>query len=352
MNGAIETLPAEWYSSTDTYRLEREQIFAREWIYVASEAELQQCGDYITTAIAGYPIYLIRQQDGSIKAFHNVCRHRAAPLLCATAGQVTAKTISCPYHGWSYNLEGKLVAAPHFDCLTDCDRAEWSLFSIQVAIYKNLIFVNLSAEAAPFSQAFRELLEVIENSEFDINSYRFHSKLVREGNFNWKAWVDGFQECYHCMTIHPIFTRDFALQRYKVENHNRFSVHSCERKSESSSGVSNGLWLWAYPNLGLPIYEPCFYTLQVNPLAVNRTQLTYSFHFRDCTDEKLIRNFRGFVDQITDEDINICESVQKNLDTGIYQKGVLHGSRENGVAYFQSLVRQAISSRDGDYRPG
>jgi phenylpropionate dioxygenase-like ring-hydroxylating dioxygenase large terminal subunit len=338
----IKTLSSQWYCDQEIYQRERREIFAKEWIYAAHESELPCAGDYITLEIAGYAIIILRNSEGHLKSFHNVCRHRAAPLLTAETGKLEGKLISCRYHGWSYNQEGCLAATPLFEELPDLKRAELSLYDVQVNTYRGLIFVNLSAEAIPFVDAFGSLTEVMNDSDCSLESYKLHSKLTREGSFNWKVWLDGYQECYHCMTIHPIFNKDFALQKYKIENVDRFSIHSCERKVESPSGSFNGLWLWVYPNLGMPCYEPCYYTLRVNPLAVDRTKLEYTFHVRDTEDTKTIEEFRQFVDQITSEDINVCEAVQKNLKSGIYQDGILNPRRENGVAYYQSLVRQAV----------
>ncbi len=343
MNGAVDALPVEWYTDTAIYQAERRNIFANQWLYAASLEELRQPGDFVTTEIAQYPICLVRQADHTIKAFHNICRHRAAPLLNQSTGHLETGTLTCRYHGWSYNTAGELLAAPYFDCLTQCDREEYSLFPVQVHEYNDLIFVNLAPEAPAFSSAYSELIQVVADSECKFSDYAYHSKITREGSFNWKVWMDGYQECYHCTTIHPIFSRDFMLQQYKVENHERFSIHSCKRKVESQSGAFSGLWLWVYPNLGMPVYEPCFYTLQVNPLGVAATRLTYTFHFRKDSSEELIGEFTDFVEQVTSEDINICEAVHRNMESGIFRQGVLHATRENGVAYFHSLVRAAVS---------
>jgi phenylpropionate dioxygenase-like ring-hydroxylating dioxygenase large terminal subunit len=208
--------------------------------------------------------------------------------------------------------------------------------------------VNLSPYEAAFSEEHSELTERIDNSGCRLLAdYSFHSTMSREGDFNWKVWIEGYQECYHCPTIHPVFLNDFALTRYSVENCRQFSVHSCERKVKSASGAFEGLWLWVYPNLGLPIYEPAFYTLQVNPLDVNRTRLTYTFHARKSTSAAVMAEFLRFVDQITQEDISICQAVQKNLNSGVFHHGVLNPARENGVIYFQSLVRQAVVGTSG-----
>jgi len=342
MKDAVESLPASWYCDRTIYQIEREKIFAKQWIYAANLCELPGPGDYITTEIAGYPIVIIKQDNDEISAFHNVCRHRAAPLLDEPQGKLLTSSLSCKYHGWTYNTTGELVSAPYFDCSKWCDRDKYSLFSVKTAVFNGLIFVNLSEESASFFKTHAELVDKISSSDSNFKEYTFHSKMVREGNFNWKVWIEGYQECYHCPTIHPVFLKDFLLQKYNIDNHQLFSSHSCERRVESSSGAFSGLWLWVYPNLGLPVYEPAYYTLIVNPLDVDRTQLTYTFHFRNGASEETINHFLEFVDQITKEDITICEAVQKNLAAGIFKNGYLNPVRENGVVYFQSLIWAAV----------
>ncbi|MBX9692848.1 MAG: aromatic ring-hydroxylating dioxygenase subunit alpha [Cyanobacteria bacterium] len=346
LEDAVETLPASWYCDSSVYQAERENLFRRSWIYVAHESELSREGDYITFEVAGYPLFLTRKADGKISAFHNVCRHRAAPLLSETSGSLSGSTISCRYHGWTYNTDGQLQGAPYFDCSDSCQKEELSLFPVAVSTYEGLIFVNLADNSAPLSEQHSQLFDTIASSDCDLSDYTYHSKMVREGAFNWKVWIEGYQECYHCPTIHPIFLRDFALQKYSIENRRLFSLHNCERRVESASGTFKGLWLWVYPNLGMPVYEPAFYTLQVNPLAVDRTRLTYTFHFRDTENEKNIADFLEFVDKITEEDVTVCEAVQRNLEVGVFKRGFLNPSRENGVIYFHSLVRQALNGTE------
>jgi phenylpropionate dioxygenase-like ring-hydroxylating dioxygenase large terminal subunit len=348
METELRTLGAEWYCDPLIYQRERRAIFAREWLYACHTRELPEPGSYLAVEIGGYPILILRDREGEVRAFHNVCRHRAAPLVNDGCGHFDSKLMTCRYHGWSYDMQGNLAGAPLFDSLKECTRSELSLYPVRIAIHRGLIFVNMSEQADPFLKTFEQLTSTMDSADCPLESYDFHSKLIREGNFNWKVWVDGFQECYHCMTIHPIFNKDFALQKYKVENCERFSIHSCERRANSQSGAFNGLWLWIFPNLGLPCYEPCFYTLRVNPLAVNRTRLEYTFHFRENIETTKISEFRNFVDEITSEDINICESVQKNLEAGIYKFGILNPERENGVAYFHSLVKNAVERLDAE----
>ena len=343
----VPAIPAAWYCNPDIYEVERRHIFQREWLYLAHDAELPRPGDYLTADLAGFPLLLLRDQDSVLRCFHNVCRHRGAPLLLNEKGSLAGQGITCPYHGWTYARNGELRQAPMCENLDPEQRAGLGLLPVAVTSMRGLVFVNLAPSPEPFESVYRELIAAIDGSGYAFTDYLFHSKVVREGMFNWKTWVDGYQECYHCPTTHPIFNRDFALRRYRVDCGERFARHSCERKRPSESGADQGLWLWLYPNLGLPCYAPGFYTLQVNPLAPARTRLTYTFHFHRYQIESQVNEFIEFVDQVTNEDIAICERVQRNYQAGVFERGVLVPGRENGVAYFHQLLREAIDSRPG-----
>jgi choline monooxygenase len=340
MHDLQSTLPAAWYYLPEIYERERKNIFSKSWLYAAHAYQLEHKGDYVTLEIAGFPLLLLRDHEGVLRGFYNICRHRGAPLLGKSCGHVEGNAIACRYHGWAYDLQGQFVSAPHLGKRAGC--AELGLLPIALATFEAFIFVNLDMQAPPFAQSMQGLLHDIHKSQYAFSDYTFHTQVVREGAFNWKTWVDGYQECYHCPTIHPIFNKDFVLKRYHVENKQGYAVHSCERKVPSKSGAAEGLWLWVYPNLGMPCYEPCYYTLQVIPLSPARTRLIYTMHFKEALHTQSVREFLNFVDQITEEDVAICERVQSNLQSGVLHSGFLHPERENGVIYFHELVKKAL----------
>lgn len=340
----VPTIPAEWYHAPDIYARERREIFAKEWLYAAHADDLKLPGDYVATEIAGYSIAIVVGKDGVRRAFHNICRHRGAPLFTGASGRIDSGAVACKYHGFTYGLDGEFHSAPYLK-KEELDCAALRLQRVGLGELHGMLFVNLSPEAKPFDAARAELLGDVARAKYPFERYVHRARVERTGRFNWKAWVDGYQECYHCPTIHPVFNKDFNLREYKVANRDGFSIHSCERKagSASPSGAHEGLWLWVYPNLGLPCYEPCYYTLQVNPLGPGETRLSYHFHFKEPLDAPATKEFLRFVEQVTDEDISICEAVQKNLESGAYAAGLLNAERENGVAYFHSRVRRALA---------
>jgi len=348
MSVFTKTIPASWYYDPEIYEMERKSVFASEWIYIAEETDLKNEGDYIKHDIAGYPIFLVKGNDKIIRAFHNVCIHRAAPLVNEKNGSLKNSSITCKYHGWTYDLKGELMNTPLLETSEVKKNCNSSLFEIKVDIFNGLLFINMDKNSCNFNEFIAPLKTEIEHSKYPMNEYTIYESMEKEGNFNWKTWLDGFQECYHCMTVHPLFNRDFYLRKYKIENKDRYSVHSCERKTSSGMGHFEGLWLWHYPNLGLPCYENCFYMLQVNPISPNKTKLNYRFRFKQDVTLEQRQEFVKLIEKITVEDILICEQVQKNLEVGIYQEGILHPERENGVEYFHSLVRKAITNLKGN----
>lgn len=342
MKELTQTLPAFWYHDPKIFQQERNTVFGKEWLYAAEKSNLREAGDYVSFTLAGYPIFLMVGEDGKIRGFHNFCRHRAAPLVQEQKGHLKTPSLTCKYHGWTYGLSGELVQAPF--CSSEvCSKKETSLVEIQVAEFHELIFINLDSRAVSFQQAWGGVLNEFQESSYPVQDYVWSDQMTKHGNFNWKVWMDGYQECYHCMTVHPVLSKDFSLRKYKIENKDRYSLHSCERRSESPLGSFKGLWLWVYPNLGMPCYEPCNYTLQVNPLDATHTELNYRFRFKSSVEAQAREEFIELVKKITQEDLEICESVQKNLMAGVYDEGFLNLERENGVQYFHSLLRESVA---------
>ncbi|APJ04773.1 aromatic ring-hydroxylating oxygenase subunit alpha [Silvanigrella aquatica] len=347
MSPFTKTIPASWYYDPHIYEMERKSIFSSEWIYIGEENDFKNSGDYIKYEMAGYPLFLVKGEDNLIRGFHNVCIHRAAPLVSEKKGNLKNSSVTCRYHGWTYDLKGTLNHTPFLETSDVKKNCQGSLFEVKLAQFNGLIFINLNENPIDFNEFINPLDHELNHAKYNFNEYTNYESMEHEGNFNWKTWQDGFQECYHCMTIHPIFNKNFQLRKYNIENKDRYSVHSCERKDITSSfGEFEGLWLWHYPNLGLPCYQNCFYTLQVNPINSRKTKLSYRFRFKSHVNEIERKEFIKTIEKITFEDIMICEQVQKNLEVGIYNEGILHPERENGVEYFHSLIKKALADQN------
>jgi phenylpropionate dioxygenase-like ring-hydroxylating dioxygenase large terminal subunit len=215
---ALRALPSNWYTSQEMYELERRAIFSRKWMLITHRVRLSKPGDFLKYHIAGYGFVLCRDRQGNIHGFHNVCRHRAFPVVLEDQG--TAKIFACGYHGWSYGLNGKLAKAPGYQDLQGFDKEKNGLFPIHVHIDCNgFIWVNLDAKGAP-DVAWEDDLGGTDQQErykdFNFDDYAFDHVWQMDGAYNWKILADNYNECYHCATAHPDISALANLQSYSV----------------------------------------------------------------------------------------------------------------------------------------
>jgi choline monooxygenase len=333
------TLPAAWYGAdARIWSQERRAIFGREWQMIGREAELPDPGSYLTDNIAGSPIFVIRDREGVLRGFHNVCRHRAGPILWDGHGQ--CDILRCRYHGWVYDTKGALRRTPEFGEAAGFDKQDFGLFPIQVGVWRGLVFVNLSADAEPLAQAMAAM--TAETAAFPLESYRFHSRAEHEIACNWKTYVDNYAEGYHVQAMHPGLDREIDAKQYRVTLKDRHTVHAAPQRDGANY---SGLWLWRFPNLAMNIYPTGMNIERMVPIGPNRTRLIYNFFFQDISAEAEPRIAAAMAAalQVTQEDVRICEAVQRNLDAGLYDTGRLSPAQENGVWYFQKLVREALA---------
>jgi choline monooxygenase len=333
------TLPASWYRDPSLWERERRAIFGREWLMIARAEELPEPGSYATETVAGWPIFVIRDREGALRGFHNVCRHRAGPILWDGHGR--CDVLRCRYHGWVYDISGGLRRTPEFGEPVDFDKADYGLHPIKVGIWRGLVFVNLDPAAEALDLAMASL--TAETAPWPIDAYRFHSRVEHEIACNWKTYVDNYAEGYHVPSMHPGLDREIDSKQYQVILKDRHVVHQAPQRQNANYA---GLWLWRFPNIALNIYATGMNVERIVPLGPSRTRLVYNFFFDDISKEAEAANDRaiGISRQVTLEDVRICEAVQRNLDSGQYDTGRLSPRHENGVWYFQKLVREALDS--------
>jgi len=215
---SVRALPANWYTSQEMYELERRAIFSRKWLIITHSLRLKEAGDFLRYQIAGFDFVISRDRSGNITAFHNVCRHRAYPVVEQDKG--TAKIFSCRYHGWSYGLNGKLAKAPGYQDLPGFDRNQNGLFPIHVRIDVNgFIWVNLDSKPEP-EISWEEDFDGVDQQErfkhFDFGNYDFDHVWAIDADYNWKIAADNYNECYHCKTTHPDVPALANLESYDV----------------------------------------------------------------------------------------------------------------------------------------
>ena len=330
------TIPARWYWDPDIYAEERKNIFSRQWICVGREEEISNVKQYFTASPAGFPIFVLRAKDGNLRGFHNVCRHRAAKLLCERSGNY--ESLTCPYHGWQYNDDGLLLNAPHFGANEDFYSQDFSLFSLQVDTWSGMIFVNMDLNGPKLLEWLGPLADAVEKTA--PRSIKFYRDVEFHVSCNWKNYVDNYQEGYHIPLIHPGLHQDLDWRRYNVINHDGGSLHQSPARAKSTHPGSFG---WHFPNFAFNSYHHGLSLLRIEPLSANETRLFYSFFRPSDMSEDDFKKIYDYGIKISKEDQKITPMVQKNLESGVYYNGPLSPKHETGVSHFHELIRIAIS---------
>lgn len=335
---AKETLPASWYGDPAVWALERRAIFARSWQFFGHESALGDVGCWVARIIGGYPLFVLRDDQGRLQGFHDVCRHRAGPLTQAESGHWDGDIV-CRYHGWRYAYDGRLKAARDFGPATDFDVREFALFPIKVQTWRGLVFVALAGDPGALATCTAPLearLAGVDWSDLCVALTRSHTLAC-----NWKTYVENYLEGYHVPMVHPGLDAEIDSSRYAVRVEGKVVLH--EAPLRSGKAVYGGLWAWLWPNLGVNVYGRGLMLECISPQgpAVTRLDYIYLMPRGEVVDAVTL----AMSDQVTAEDIAIVERVQENLQAGVYQTGRLSPRHEGAVSAFQTMVRDVLSRR-------
>jgi len=338
-------LDVAWYVDPARLARERDLVFVRSWQLAAHHGQLANEGDHVVADVAGREVLILRHPDGGLRAFHNVCRHRAGPLARGCGSGM--KQISCRYHGWTYTLDGVLRAAPEMQNARDFDLGGIRLHAVRVHEWQGLVFVALSPAVPPFEQVFGGIAERIR--PLDLGTLRFLRRVAYDIDCHWKVYVDNFLEGYHLPHVHPGLSRVLDYRAYDTEVFDWYSLqHSPLRNNAGIYGDGEAWYYCVYPNTMLNIMPGRLQTNRVVPLDVRRCRVEFDYYYAD--DPQALARAQGdetFSDEIQAEDIAICEAVQRGLESGVYTAGRLCPKRESGVWHFQNLLRRAYATGEG-----
>jgi choline monooxygenase len=344
------TLPFDWYSDPAVARLERERIFRRSWQYAGRADQVAGPGSFFTCEAGDVPIVVLRDRDGGLRAFVNVCRHRGS-LVCEGEGR--RETLQCPYHAWTYDLDGSLRAAPRSDREPGFDKTELGLVPVSVAAWGPFVFVNPDAEAAPLAEILGELPDLLAGAGLDLGSLRFLRRSRSQYEANWKVCCENFLECYHCQVAHPGFSKvvDVSVDAYELVESRWFSsqygpVRAEPRGSFDPSGpIGRGQFHFVWPNLTINVMpgQPNLSIGPVLPAGSERTARFLDYFVGPDVPEEWIGEMLEFDGQVGAEDTVLVERVQKGLRGGGLAHGRLLAESERLVAHFQSLVLEALA---------
>ncbi|MBS0382088.1 MAG: Rieske 2Fe-2S domain-containing protein [Proteobacteria bacterium] len=330
-----------YYSGAATLETERHAVFARSWQLVAHRDQLAEAGDHVVGQIAGVPVLLVRGQDGVLRGFPNICRHRGGPLaLCNGKG---LKNLCCKYHGWTYNLDGQLRAATEMQDAQDFNVADIHLPPLAVHEWQGLVFVALDAGAPPFDEVYGGIVERI--APIDLGAMRSFRQINYEMDCNWKIYVENYVEGYHLPHVHPGLSKALDYRNYRTE---LFTWYSLQTSPLRDSGVGYGsgeaFYYFIYPNVMLNIVPGRLQTNVILPLGPDRCRVVFDYYYtQDEHTQSRISGDQSFSDEVQAEDAGICEAVQKGLASGFYSPGRLNPKRESGVWHFQNLMRAAYA---------
>jgi choline monooxygenase len=338
------TIPASWYVEPRIADLELKTVFSKTWQMVGRIEHVEKPGQFVTTTIAGEPIVVVRGNDGVLRGFYNVCRHHAAAVVSEPCGQ--ASILHCPYHGWNYGLDGSLKGMPEFDGVKNFDRQRNGLVPVKADIWEKFVFVNLDPEAAPLNDFLGGLvkrvapLAVSKLHYFDSRTYDIHC--------NWKVFVDNFLDGgYHVPHLHKGLNSVLDYKQYTIENEDRYCLQSSPMVSSQEDAATGATrkgdrawYFWQYPNLMINCYEGYMDTNLVLPIDQDHCRVIFDFYFGDVSEPSRQYNEQSVAvgARVQDEDLGICEGVQRGLKSRAYGAGRLSARREAGEHLFHRLL--------------
>jgi choline monooxygenase len=307
---------------------------------------------FFTADVASEPVVIVRDKSGALRAFSNVCRHRAGPIA---SGSGCKNVLRCGYHGWTYTLDGRLIGTPDIDGVEFFDRSTMGMFPLRCETWEQFIFVNFDPAAEPLSAYLGKIPEQARGVEFAGLQLAERRDYVID--CNWKVYVDNYLEGYHIPIAHPGLMREIDYLQYRTETYRFYSQQfapiralkpndSGERTYVPGTGVlKEALYFWVFPNLMLNIYPDNISTNLIVPLSHDKTLTIFEWFFQGAKSEEvqgLMRRAIAFSDEVQQEDIGLCQAVQRGLQSATYNRGRYSPKRENGVHHFHLLLGEFL----------
>jgi choline monooxygenase len=348
------TIPALWYVDSRIAKLETDAVFGKTWQMVGRIEQVEKPGQFVTASVAGEPIIVVRGSDGVLRGFYNVCRHHAAAVVTEPCGQ--ASLLHCPYHGWNYGLDGSLKGMPEFDGVRNFERQENGLVPVKAETCEKFVFVNLDPEAVPLRDFLGRLVQRV--APLGVSKLHYFDSRTYDIYCNWKVFVDNFLDGgYHVPHLHKGLSSVLDYKEYTIENEDRYCLQSSPMVASNEDAATGATrkgdrawYFWQYPNLMINCYEGYMDTNLVLPVDVDHCRVIFDFYFADVSEAQREYNQQSVAVglRVQDEDLGICEAVQRGLKSRAYGAGRLSVRREAGEHLFHRLLAADLKAGLGE----
>jgi Rieske 2Fe-2S family protein len=352
-----KTLPQRYFVSPDVFTREQEEIFAKRWVLVGHQSQISKAGDYFVSNVANESLITVLDQKSTIRGFYNVCRHRGTRLREDRSGHVSA--IQCPYHAWTYGLDGRLIGAPHMDEVSGFDKSDYSLHAVNLALFEGFIFVNLADKRAPVEEWFAPLAGKF--SHWNLANLRSAKRIEYDVRANWKLIFENYSECYHCPGVHPALSK---LTPYDSAENDLCDgpflggfMKINKGKSLTMSGNACALpvgdieeknahrvfYYSIFPNMLLSMHPDYVMVHQIWPQSPERTLILCDWFFHPeafARDDFRADDAIEFWDMTNKQDWHVCELSQQGIAARAYEPGPYSSRESIPAAFDREYLRQ------------
>ncbi len=349
-----KTLPQHYFVSPEIFAEEQEKIFSRRWVLVGHQSQIAEDGDYFTAEVANESLIVVRDKHGAIHGFYNVCRHRGSRLIENRNGQCAA--IQCPYHAWTYGLDGRLIGAPHMDDVPGFDKSDYPLHPVHLELWEGFIFVNLKKNPEPLQKWFAPLSGKF--SHWNMSILQPAKRITYDVHANWKLMFENYSECYHCPGVHPQLQRVSPYD--SAENDLRegpflggfmkinpgksltMSGNACAAFVGKIENLQQVFYYSIFPNMLLSLHPEYVMVHQLWPQSPERTLIVCDWLFhpdafkrKDFNPDDAIE----FWDMTNKQDWHVCELSQRGISSRAYEPGPYSARESIPAAWDREYLR-------------
>ena len=340
------TLPAKAYRDPSVLQTEIQKILKSSWQYVGPSVMFEKSGVAVPLEVLGVPLAMVRDRAGILRCLSNVCRHRGGPILKETSEEV--RVLRCKYHSWTYSLDGQLIGSPSFDGVENFDRAGCRLPQYEVSEFEGMVFCRLTSGS---TQSLEDYLGDISREVFPIQlgQMKFLKRIVYPVRANWKVYIDNYMEGYHIDAVHPKLAKILSMDGYTTTSEKHFVLQKGPLVSDQNPYHTSGhaFYYQVFPNLMFNIMPSRMQVNTVIPRGVSNCDVVFDFYLKDSdadAQEKRLADDIEVSTLVQAEDAEICEYVQRGLESGEYQRGRYSVSQEVGLWHFHKQMREAYKN--------